>query len=101
MLRALLLHGHHDAGRQMRDANRRFRFVDMLAAGAARAHGVDLEIGLVDLEVRFLGDWHYGDSCSRGMDAPLSLGRRHALNPMDAALELEPGENAAARNFGD
>jgi hypothetical protein len=37
----------------------------------------------------------------RGMDAPLRLGRRHTLNPMDPALELEPGENAAARNFGD
>ena len=49
----------------------------------------------------FLRDRQHGDGCGRSVDAPLGLGRRHALHPMDAALELEPGENAAARHFGD
>ena len=34
------------------------------------------------------------------MDSPLGLGRGHALYPMDAALELEPGENTPAGDFG-
>ena len=48
----------------------------------------------------FLRDRQHGDGCGRSVDAPLGLGRRHALHPMDAALELEPGENAAAGHFG-
>ena len=44
VLRAVLLHHHHDAGRQMRDADRRFGLVDVLAAGAAGPQGVDLEV---------------------------------------------------------
>ena len=35
------------------------------------------------------------------MDAPLGLGRRHALHAMDAALELQPREHAPARDLGD
>src|SRR6202034_4409646 len=84
----------------MGDPDRRFGLVDMLAAGARGAIGVDLEIGLVDLEVRFLGDRKHGDGCGRRVDSPLGLGRRDALTTMYAALELEPGENAASRNLG-
>src|SRR3954452_15728849 len=44
VLRPLLLHVNDDAARKMGDADRRLRLVDMLAAGAARAHRVDLEV---------------------------------------------------------
>ena len=42
VLRALLLHEDDDAARHVRDADGRFGLVDVLAAGALRAHGVDL-----------------------------------------------------------
>ena len=104
MLGALLLHRDHHAGRQVGDADRRFGLVDMLAAGRPDERiGVDLEIGLVDLEVG--SSSAIGSTATvrgrGGWIAPLGLGRRHALHPMDAALELEPGENAAARHFGN
>ena len=35
---------HDNAGRQVRDADRAFRLVDLLAARAARAHRVDLQV---------------------------------------------------------
>src|SRR2546421_1225778 len=43
MLRAVLLHHHHDAGRNMGQANRGLGLVDVLAARAARAQRIDLE----------------------------------------------------------
>ncbi len=60
-----------------------------------------LRSAFVDDEIRLLRDRQHRDGCGRGVDAPLGLGRRHALHPMDAALEFEPGENATAGNFGD
>src|SRR6185312_2468827 len=44
VLRALVLAFDDDAGRKVRDADRRIGLVDVLAAGAGRAVGVDLEI---------------------------------------------------------
>ena len=55
MLRALVLARHDDAGRQVRDAHRRVGDVDVLAAGAARAVGVDAQVLLVDLDVDVVG----------------------------------------------
>ena len=50
VLRALLLDHDHDAARHMGDADRRFGLVDVLAAGALRSHGVDLEVvGLISM----------------------------------------------------
>src|SRR5690606_24149670 len=44
VLAALLLAGHHDPGRNVGDADRRVRRVDVLAARAGGAVGVDLEV---------------------------------------------------------
>src|SRR5437588_324714 len=55
MLRTVLLHHHHDAGRNMSEADRGFGLVDVLTASAAVARAVDLELGLVYLEVDCLG----------------------------------------------
>ena len=49
-----------EPGRQMRDPHRRIRFVDMLPAGAARAHGVDANVFRLDLEIDLLGFRHDG-----------------------------------------
>ena len=51
VLRALALAHHHDAGRDVREPHRRFGLVDVLAAGAAGAHGVGAHVGLVDLDL--------------------------------------------------
>ena len=101
MLRAFFLHRDHDAGRQMGDADRRFRLVHVLAAGAAGAHRVDLQIGFVDVEVDLLRLRQHGDGRRRGVDAPLRFGRRHALHAMHAALVFEPREGAASGDLGD
>ena len=46
VLRAAGLADHRDAGRDMRQPHRGFGLVDVLAAGAARAHGVGAHVGL-------------------------------------------------------
>src|SRR6185312_5803175 len=44
VLRAAVLHHDHDAGRNVGDADRGFGLVDVLTAGALRAHGLDPQI---------------------------------------------------------
>ena len=101
VLRALRLHRDDDAGRQMGDPDRRFRLVDVLPAGAARAHRIDLEVRLGDFEVDFLRLRHHGDGGGGRVDASLRLGRRNALHAMNAAFIFEPGEGAAPDDLGD
>ena len=85
----------------MGDADRRFGFVDVLAAGALGPHGVDLEIVGLDLDVDVLDLGQHCDSGGRGVDAALGFGVGHALNAMHAGLELQPGERPAALDLGD
>ena len=80
----------------MGDADRRFGLVDVLAAGALRPHGVDLEIGIVDRDVDLLGLGQHRDGRGRGVDAARRLGVGHALHAVHAGFELQPGEDAAA-----
>src|SRR5271163_3521394 len=85
----------------MRDPDRRLCLVDVLAAGAAGTHRIDLQVRLVDLEVDLLRLRHHGNGRGGGVDAPLRLCRRHALHAVHAALELQLGEGAAPDDFGD
>ena len=78
-----------------------FGLVDVLAAGALRAHGVDLEIRFVDRDIDFLGLRQHRDGRRRGVDSPLRFRVRHALHAMRARFEFEPRENAAAGDLGD
>src|SRR6476660_6394050 len=50
VLRPFILTLHDDAGRQMGDAHGAVSRVDVLAAGAARAVGVDAHVLLVDVD---------------------------------------------------
>ncbi len=80
----------------MGDADRRFGLVDVLAAGALRAHGVDLQIVVVDVDVDLLGLRQHRDGRGRGVDAARGFGVRHALHAMHAGFEFQLGIDAAA-----
>src|SRR5882757_9322049 len=84
MLRAAVLHHHHDAGRNVGDPDCGFGLVDVLAAGALRAHGLDPEIIALDIDIDFLDLRQHGHGGSRGVDAPLGLGVGYALHTVHA-----------------
>src|SRR5690606_36788618 len=87
----------HDAGGQVRDADGRVGLVDVLAAGARGAEGVDVQVGRVHLDrLAVLLDRDDSHRCRRGVDAPLALGIGHALHAMGAGLEHQAGVDAAA-----
>ena len=56
VLRALILTGNDDSGRNMRNAHRTVRRVDMLSPRTGRTIGVDAQFGLVDLDVDIIVD---------------------------------------------
>ena len=88
--------------RQMRDPDRRVRLVDVLAARARRAVGVDLQVRLVDLDLAdVLGLGEHRDGAGRRVDASLRFRLRHALHAMHAGLELELRVRAFARDARD
>ncbi len=74
----------------MRDADRRVGLVDVLAAGAGGAEGVDAKIRRGNLDGRFVG-FHRDDRDRRrrGVDPPLRFRGRHALHAVRARFELE------------
>ena len=61
--------------------------------------GDDAECGCCGDHVLDLGQ--DGDGGRAGMDAPAAFGHRHALHPVDAALELQPAEHALAGDGGE
>src|SRR5438105_883975 len=73
----------------MRDPHGGVGRVHALPAFAAGAVDVDLEVVVVDDEVRLLSLRQHRHRRRRRVNATLRLGRRHALNAMDAGLELE------------
>ena len=56
---------------------------------------------LVDLDLDLVGLGHHDDRRGRGVDPAGRLGRRHALDAMDAALELEAAVRAVAGDLDD
>src|ERR1043165_3053548 len=90
VLAALVLAGHDDAGRQVRDAHRGVGDVDVLPARAAGAVRVDAEVLVVDLDVDLLVD--VGIDVHRRERGVAPLGRvvrRDAHEAMHAVLRLE------------
>ena len=85
----------------MGDADGGFGLVDVLAAGALRAHGVDLQVVVVDLDIDVLDLGQHRDGGGGRMDAAGGFGVGHALHAVHAGFEFELGEHAAAANFGD
>ena len=73
-----------------------FGLVDVLAAGAAGAHGVDAQVAGVDRDIDLLGFGQHGDGAAEVWMRPCVFGRRHALHAVGAGFELQPGEHALA-----
>ena len=86
---------------KMGDADRAVGRVDRLSAGAGRAIDVDPQVLVVDLDIDVLGFRQHRHGRRRGVDAPAAFGGRNALDPVNAALELQPREDAAAIDRGD
>ena len=74
----------------MRDPDGAVGLVDVLAAGALRAVGVDLQVVLVDLDVGVVGqERRDDDGRERGVAAVRLVERAQADEPVLAALGLE------------
>ncbi len=102
VLAAVVLAFDDDAGRQVGQPHRRIGLVDVLAAGARGAEGVDAQIAGIDFDLaELVGLGHYRDRAGRGMDAPLRLGGRHALHAMAARFELQLRERGIAGDAHD
>ena len=72
MLRAFVLTFHHGIRGQVGDADRRVGLVDMLAARAGGAIGVNAQIGGLDLDlVDRVNLGQHGDRAGGGVDAAL------------------------------
>ena len=75
--------------------------VDVLPACARSTIDIDLEVIVIDLDIDLLGHGQHRDGGGAGVDAPAAFGNRHALDAVDAALELQLGEHTIARKRGD
>src|SRR5882757_2430402 len=102
VLGAPVLAFHDDAGRQMRDSHGGVCLVDVLAARARGAVGVDSKIRGIQYDVTDcarLGQHRY--RASRRVNAALGLRSRDSLDAMAAGFELEPGVRALPDDAGD
>src|SRR5450631_3939473 len=91
VLGALAVGVHRDPGRDVRDADGGFGLVDVLAAGAARAHDVDAQILVVDLDLDGLVDVRVDeDAGERGVPPRLAIVRRDAHQPVHARFGAQP-----------
>src|SRR5690606_12637671 len=89
-LAALVLTRHDDAGRQVRDAYRGARLVDVLAARARGAVHVDAQVALVDVDLdRVIDDGIDEHAGERGVTPALRIERRDAHQAVHALLGLQ------------
>src|SRR5258708_24166980 len=81
VLRAVILHADDDAGRHMGDADRRFGLVDVLTTRALRAHGFDLEVSVLDVDVDVFDLGQHCNRCGGCWYPPPGLSLTHSLHP--------------------
>jgi murein DD-endopeptidase MepM/ murein hydrolase activator NlpD len=97
VLRALGLDHDRKPGRDVGETDRRFGLVDVLTAGAARAHRIGAHVGLLDVDDDAVVDHREdGDARERGMAARIGVERRDAHQAVHAAFGLEPAERVVA-----
>ena len=101
VLGALVLAFDDDAGRHVGDAHGGVGLVDVLAAGARGAVGVDAQVRRVDVDgFDFLELREDGNGAGGGVDPALRLGRRHALHAVRAGFKLETRRTRPGRRCG-
>ena len=89
-LGALVLALHHDACRKVRDTDSRGSLVDMLAARAAGAVGVDAQILIPDLDVDIVVDLrHHVQRHEGGLPLALGVERGDADQTVHALLRFQ------------
>src|SRR3990172_335025 len=93
-LRPLILAGHDDARGEVLDAHSGLDLVDVLAAGAARAVGPDLEFIRAALDVHLFRLGQDGHRPGGSVDPPGRFCHRHPPNPVDPALVLQAAVRA-------
>ena len=87
-------------GRQVRDAHGRRRLVDVLAAGAGRAIGIDAEIVVVDGDLVVIFDLgQHLDQRERGVAPVGGIERREAHQPVRPRLRLGVAVGARPANL--
>src|SRR5262249_58892927 len=97
VLRADVLTDYGVVGGEVGEAHRRFRLVDVLAAGAARAHRVDPHVGFLDVHGDAIVDHRINvDAGEGGVPARVGVEWRNAHQAMHAVLGLEPAEGVVA-----
>ena len=75
--------------------------IDSLPAGTGRAANRDLQVLRLDLHIHFLRFRKHRNRAGAGVNASLRFSRRHALNPVHAALVLQPLVDILAVNLED
>ena len=99
VLAALVLAGDDDAGRQMGDADGAVGGVDVLAAGAAGAIGVDPQFGFVDVDGDVVVDLRIDpDTGEAGVTTGIAVVRADPDQPVDAAFGLQIAIGIVALN---
>ena len=89
-LAALVLALHDDPGRDMRDAHRAVRLVDVLTARAAAAVGVYLQILGADYHFAVVLDLgHHFHGSKRGVAARVGIKRGYAHQPVHALFRFQ------------
>src|SRR5581483_11340101 len=97
VLRAFVLAGDDDAGREVREPHGGVGLVDVLAAGAARAVRVDAEVLVPDLDLDVLLDVGKDDHRrERRLPARVRVEGRDADEAVDARLGAEVAEGVRA-----
>src|SRR6185295_11219414 len=93
----LLLTRYHNVGRDVRDAHRRVGGVDVLAAGAGGAIGVDAAVALLDVDLDVFVDDRINPYAGKAGVAPrVAVVGRDAHQPVHAGLGLEPAVGVLA-----
>ncbi len=101
VLRALVLAGHDEPARLVRDPDSGIGPVDMLAAGAGRPVGVDFKVVRIDVDFDVVSFRQDGDGDRRGVDPAAGFGDRDTLDAVDAAFKFESAESTAAFDHED
>ena len=93
-LRFLILAAHYGVGRNVGNAHRGISRVDRLPARTGRTERVNAQVFGLDLDVHIFGFGQHGYRHCGCVYAPLLLGSRHTLHPVDATLIFHPRKNS-------